>query len=65
MPLEISYSPVSIGLLRMWLHFAEAMKTMRTLGQCHHRWLLPNRSTVYYVNLIVFEKVFRTKNLMT
>ena len=47
MALEVSYSPVSIGLLRMWLHFAEAMKTMRTLGQCHHRWLLPNRSTVY------------------
>ena len=34
MALEVSYSPVSIGLLRMWLHFAEAMKTMRTLGQC-------------------------------
>lgn len=34
MPLEISYSPVSIGLLRMWLHFAEAMKAMRALGQC-------------------------------
>ena len=41
MPLEISYSPVNIGLLRMWLHFAEAMKTMRTLGQCRAPWPAP------------------------
>ena len=53
MPLEVSYSPVSIGLLRMWLHFAEAMKTMRTLGQCRAPWPAPNRNKTYKIFLFL------------
>ena len=33
MPLEISYSPVGIGQLRLWLLFGEAMENMRKLGE--------------------------------
>lgn len=60
MPLEVSYSPVSIGLLRMWLHFAEAMKTMRTLGQCRAPWPAPNRNTTYKI-FLSFNRFFRQR----
>ena len=33
MPLEITYSPVSVGQLRLWLTFGESMKSMTALGQ--------------------------------
>ena len=32
MPLEVSYSPVGIGQLRLWLVFSNAMKQMESLG---------------------------------
>ena len=33
MTLEVSYSPVSVGQLRLWLSFGESMKSMTALGQ--------------------------------
>ena len=33
LPLRISYSPVSLGQLRMWLSFHNSLKALRALGQ--------------------------------
>lgn len=32
MKLEVSYEPVSIGKLRLWMMFAESMERMKTFG---------------------------------
>ncbi len=35
MTLDLTYSPVSIGKLRLWLIFSQAMQSMSVLGMAH------------------------------
>ena len=33
MPLKITYSPISVGKLRLWVNMQESMKQLHALGQ--------------------------------
>ena len=35
MPLTITYSPISVGKLRMWVNMQESMKMLHQLGEIH------------------------------
>lgn len=64
MTLDLTYSPVSIGKLRLWKIFAQSMETMKSLGM---KWTLPLLKPLPYTTPFLcgcYVQDFQKKNLM-